>query len=58
MIFQLLVSLALRVALLGGVALSVTALRRHASASERHLVWMLAIGSMLLRERSASSPMR
>ena len=44
----LLVSLALRVAILGGIAGSVCALRRNASASERHLVWMVTIGSMLL----------
>ena len=44
----LIVSLALRVALLGGIALCVRSLRRNASASECHLIWMLAIGSMLL----------
>ena len=48
MIVPLLASLALRVAILGGIAGTVCAIRRNGSASERHLVWMLAIGSMLL----------
>ena len=54
MTFALILSVALRLAILGGIAGGIVSVRRNASASERHLVWMLSLGAMLILPVAAS----